>query len=221
MKLLVAVKSCKHHLMAGYHDAILRTWGKDIPEGTDLRFFTGSCWMFSAAPEEVTLQVPDDYMSLPYKTKAICDWSVQHGYDYAFLCDTDTFLIPSRLLESDFAGYDYAGRFGAMPKIGTTFNYKDACGIYPNCHPWASGGVGYFLSKKAAELVAQVKPHVWAEDMFVGQVLGPHIQSGEIKAYDIPEFECSVAWHFPRRAYGNKVYDPKLGWMEKMYAEYK
>lgn len=105
-----------------------------------------------------------------------------------------------------------------MPAIGTTFHYRDAHGNYPNCHPWASGGVGYFLSRSAAQLVARSEPNVWAEDMFVGQVLGPHIQNGEITAADLP-IECESAWHFPRRKY-NCAYDPKFKWMEEMYADH-
>ena len=208
--------------MLGYHDVILNTWGKDIPPGVDLRFFSGdaACWMLNPGPEEVFLQVSDDYMSLPLKTKGIIEWSLQNGYGYTFLCDTDTFLIPDKLMRTSFPKYDYAGRFGAMPAIGTTFHYRDAHGDYPNCHPWASGGVGYFVSRKAGELVARSQPEVWAEDLWIGQVLGPHIQAGTITASDLP-IECDSAWHFPRRSHNNESYDPKFRWMEKMYAENK
>ena len=221
MKTLIAVKSCNQHWMAEYHDPIKATWAKDIPPGVDLRFFTGNSasWLLYD-PAIVHLNVPDDYMSLPLKTKAILEWSLKNGYDFSFLCDTDTFIIPRRLFSSGYDKFDYAGRFGPKHPVGTTFNYTDKFGKYPNCYPWASGGVGYFLSKKASLLLSQDTPSYWAEDLWVGQVLGPYIRSGEIRASDLP-IECDSAWHFPRQKYGNASYDPRFGWMEQMYADHR
>lgn len=221
-RVLIAVKSCYGHRQAGYHDIIRKTWGQDVPPGVDLRFFIGypDSNFESKHADDVCLGAPDEYIELPRKTKAILGWSVWNQYDFTFLCDNDTFLIPRLLLQSGFENYDYAGRFGAMPAIGTTWHYRDAHGDYPDCHPWASGGVGYFVSRKAAEILRVTAPSVWAEDMWVGQVLGPRIQSGEIRAADL-QIECQSAWHFPRRSYNQHPYDPKFGWMEKMYAEHR
>ena len=220
MKLLIAVKSCRVHQESGYHDAILNTWGKDLPLGVDLRFFVGNSDSPKPKTEKtICLGVPDDYMSLPLKTKAIVGWSLWNEYDHCFCCDTDTFTIPTRLLKCGFEKFDYSGRFGAMPKIGTTFRYKDAHQTVEECHCWASGGVGYFLSNKAARIVSESEPNHWAEDCYVGQTLGPHIQSGNIIASDLL-IECVSSWHFPRRSYNNQPYDPKFGWLEKMQKEY-
>lgn len=222
MKLLIAVKSCMRDWMAGHHEVIRKTWGQDAYPLADLQFFygDGAGWMLGSDFDEQHLQVPDNYLSLPYKTKAICSWSLIREYDYTFLCDTDTYTIPSKLVRSGFEKYDYSGRFGRQPAVGTTFHYRDQYGDYPLCHPWASGGVGYFLSKKAAEVIAINTPNVWAEDMFVGQCIGPHVQAGTLTASDIP-IECESAWHFPRRSYNNESYDLKYGWMEKMYNDYR
>jgi hypothetical protein len=218
---LFAIKSCQAHRDAGYHDIIMNTWGKDVE---NIRFFQGlvdgGLDANPKSPLDVCLNVPDDYMSLPVKTRAISSWSVLNDYDFTFFCDTDTFLVPRLLLQSGFEKFDYSGRFGAMPAIGDTFYYRDPQGVYPNCHPWASGGVGYFLSKKAAAYIAESKPEVWAEDMFVGQCLGPRIQAGEVSASDLP-IECQSAWHFPRRQFSNECYNPKFVWMESMYAEHR
>jgi hypothetical protein len=231
-KLLIAVKSCLRDVENGYNETIRDTWGKDI-KGADLKFFIGdgwdpynpvspeygNSWSMRLEDDEILMHVRDDYDGLPYKTKWIAYWS-EVRYDHVFLCDTDSYIIPSRLIYCGFQNYDLAGRFGCMPKLGSTFDYKDQRGSYPNSHPWPSGGVGYFLSKKAAEIVADAEIKVWAEDMHVGQVLGPHIQSGEIKAWDIPDFEANISWHFPRRQYDNHPYDLSYGWMQKMFKEY-
>lgn len=221
MRLLIAIKSCQEHRLAGHHGSILNTWGKDVPSDVDLRFFIGDAGRFEPKSDQtVCLGCPDEYAGLPRKTKAILGWSLWNGYDYTFLCDTDTFVIPNHLLRCGFESWDYSGRFGPSPQIGTTFEYRDEHQTIEKCHPWASGGIGYFLSRKAAELVARSWPTQWAEDLHVGQVLGPHIQAGEITAADIPDFECNISWHFPQRKYRCK-YDPRLRWMETMYNDSK
>jgi len=221
VRILLAVKSCQAHCIAGYHEAILNTWGKNVPSSVNLQFFIGDTegYFESKDNQTIYLDAPDDYMSLPLKTKAIVRWSLWNQYDYTFLCDTDTFIIPDRLLRCGFEKFDYSGRFGTEHLAGITFHYQDPKGNYLDCHPWASGGVGYFLSRKAAEIIVRKQPKVWAEDMFVGQALGPHIQTGVITASDL-SIECQCAWHFPRRQYNNQVYDPKFGWMQEMQKQY-
>ena len=218
-RLLVAVKSCQRDRALGHHKTIRQTWGRDIQD-FDLLFFTGPGE--SNNLDEVTLDVADDYDSLPSKTREILRYSLQRGYDFTFLCDTDTFLILRRLLSCGFENWDYSGRIGSFPAIGTTFSYKDGRGYTnPNCHPWASGGLGYFLSRKAAEIVASAEPISWAEDLSVGQILGPFIQMGEIIAKDIPDFDAGISWHYPAHRLGWDK-DVKLAaWMKSMYEAHR
>ena len=206
-KVLIAVKSCHDDLDKGCHQTIRETWGKYIVDPT-LRFFQGrtsgfECNVIDEIQDVVILPVLDDYDHLPFKTKEILEYSLSAGYDYTFLCDVDTFLIPSKLLQTDFQNYDYSGRFGSEPKIGTTFSYKDGRGIrHEHCHPWASGGFGYFLSRKAAQIVVDTESKMWAEDMMVGDILGPKIISGEIKAADLQHFENEASYHYPAHRFG-------------------
>ncbi len=219
MRLLIAVKSCRRDKERGDHQVIRDTWGKHIPENANLLFFMGYVPHYMLENDEVMVDAPDDYDNLAYKTRAIARWFLDTVYDFVFFCDNDTFIVPERLIRCGFQNYDVAGRFGSLHSLGTTFHYRDPKGVYPDCHPWPSGGIGYFLSRKAAEIIAHQEQTLFVEDMQVGQVLGPLIQMGKITAYDIPSFECNVSWHFPRRAYGNQVYNPSLGWHEKMQEE--
>jgi hypothetical protein len=229
-KLLIAVKSCQQDADRGYHDAILETWGKrlwEVSNDADILFFTGSnhpgftnfCIAYDL-PETILMDVSDDYNSLPFKTREILRYVLVHrDHDYVFLCDTDTYIVPDLLLKSGFEQYDYSGRFGNSPAIGTMFPYTDGRGIhYDACHPWASG-MGYFLSRKAAEIVADTEPDLWAEDMYVGASLGPYIQSGEITAANL-DIENKCLWHFPKRLYGGHPYDLKFGWMKQMQEQH-
>ena len=224
MKILVAIKSCHDDLNKGCHQTIRQTWGKDIPSFVSLKFFVGGGnieYHPSDHADEINLRCQDDYDSLPSKTKEICQWSWMRGYDFTFLCDVDTFLIPSKLMKTDFQKFDYSGRIGIEHKLGVPFRYKDGRGrVRPKCYTWASGGFGYFLSRKASKYVsdAVIDPAEWAEDVYIGDVLGPYIGRGIITASNLEHFENEASWHYPAHRLGwNRQTTQE--WMKKMYQE--
>jgi hypothetical protein len=224
MTLAIAVKSCYRDQKDGFHQVIRETWGKRLP-GT-VQFFVGVYgWPARNAMgyDEVGLACPDDYDSLPFKTKAICNWFVHYTTcSHIFLCDTDTFIIPSKLLTCGYENYDLLGyiqrpftdvfRYTAVGREGRTE-------IQEYCRPWPSGGLGYFLSRRAAQLVADSKPTSWAEDLWIGQLLSPRIAAGEMTGLDHKNFAGVISWHFPQARYG-KRYDPSTNWMQEMYKEH-
>lgn len=220
MRLLIAIKSCAHDANRGDHNVIRNTWGKDIREA-DLRFFMGGDTSYlGLMDDEVMVDAPDNYRGLPYKTREILRWSITKNYDQTFLADTDTFIIPVKLITCGFEKHDYFGR-NTWP-FGST-RYYEAPGRNgdfwksSDCYPWMSGGCGYFLSKKAAEIIAVREPNCWAEDLWVGQVLGPFYNNREIK---MANMDSGITWHFPQNDYRSQ-YDPKFGWMEKMYKDFQ
>lgn len=198
-KLLVAVKSCHRDRIEGFHQAIAATWARDFDKDVIVKCFVGvepnqsrfmghpSGSAITLASNEVLVDAPDDYMSLPFKTREICRWSLSRMIDHVFLCDCDTFVNAKALRELNYSIFDYAGFFrGGDEEVGRQFEYQDHMGKYPECWSWASGGIGYFLSKRACLEVADTYPRVWAEDMYVGQIMGPHIRRGEILAGALP-----------------------------------
>jgi hypothetical protein len=221
-KLLISIKSCRRDWMRGDHDVIRSTWGKDVPEGVDLRFFMGTeSYRLCTDGDEEWLDVKDDYDSLPQKVKAIFKWALEKQYDYIFLADTDTFVIPKRLIALPFQDYDLSGRFGKIKPIGETFRYIDGRDIvYDPCWPWPSGGCGYFVSAKGADYILRTGFTGWAEDIQSGQALGPLEKLGLVKIGDLEDLECKASWHFPRWKYNQEVYHPRYGWQEKMYKEH-
>lgn len=215
MRLLIGVKSCSRDLENGSHEVIRQTWGRDV-QGADLRFFIGRGEISKA--DEVAVDAPDDYDSLPLKTREILRWSIVSRYDFTFLCDTDTFVVPSKLMTCGFDSFDVSGRFnGHDPKDGP-FHYRDERGEYPLIYPWPSGGWGYFISKAAAEIVVANDPNVWAEDMYVGQALGPDVVSGKIKARHLLHLSNCVSWHHPGARAG--LEKPISDWMKSMQERY-
>jgi len=225
VKLLIAVKSCQAHLARGDHNVIRSTWGKDAKAlGIDVRFFVGADAK-SYQSDEVHIKCGDDYNALPYKTREICRWANGKMVDYIFLCDNDTFLridtMMAWLQKIQFGKYDYAEKISEP--VNRPFKYQHTgregqMEYHERCYPWASGGFGYFLSRKAFQEIAFETPISQCEDLWVGQVLGKLAAQGEISILSTPANVYS--WHHPEHG---EIYDiAKLkSWMEMMYKEQK
>jgi hypothetical protein len=158
-RVLVAIESCQKDRWK--HKAIRDTWLKDLCV-TEVKFFMGCVPTAIDAPldDEVLLPVDDFYEALPFKTQTICRWALRHDFDFVFKCDTDTLINPWELVLSAFTPtWDYMGGE----------NEDDS--PYGRIQ-FASGGAGYFLSKKALTLVAEAASiKTAAEDVFVAYTL--------------------------------------------------
>ena len=108
----------------------------------------------SLADRYLLLPGPSDYLSLPQRTRAFCQWAIaRDDWDYLFKCDDDTYVSISRLirypLTADYIGAEW------RPGVG-----------------YASGGAGYFLSRRAAEVVAEhLTQKEGPEDVYVRDAL--------------------------------------------------
>jgi len=149
VRILIAIKSC--HRDWEQEQICRETWlsvfehGRSVAGGggtafhiADYLFFRGIDGNLLQTPPDdvVSLPVCDDYISLPFKTQAICRYTLEHTYDYAFLADTDTYVDVLRLMQSGFERWPYSGWAW------------DGKGGY------ASGGSGYWLDRTCMALVA-------------------------------------------------------------------
>lgn len=152
---------------------VLDTWAKDVPPEMDLRIFMGGPF-FLPVGNFIHLNVEDDYAHLPQKVVAICRWAVEQEYDWMLKVDDDTYVWPQRALEEiRWKQWDYAGYSAHLGSI--------------------SGGPGYWLSRKAMQIVAESTPHTWAEDKCVEEVLR---QNG-IKGYALNATHlCGLVEHW-------------------------
>ncbi len=137
----------------------LSTWMADADRAGVQSVFLLGC-PAAVVPERIGAHAlacpcPDDYTSLPQRTLWFCRWALNGDWDYLFKCDDDTYISIPRLCGYDPSGRDYVGAEW-RPGVG-----------------YGSGGAGYFLSRRAAQIVAQrLSPHkTGAEDLLVGQVL--------------------------------------------------
>ncbi len=209
LKILIAIESCVRDMQNGSHQVIRETWGRDLIN-VDLKFFIGSSEeKRELQNDEIQVNAGDDYEHLSFKTKEIFRWSVTQGYDFIFKCDVDTFILPSRLFACQFERHDYTGFFTTNPHAK---------------YHYASGGIGYFLSRRAAGAVIDSVPsaglHTWCEDLWVGQVLGPKIQTaenpeGEFSELQPTKFENYMAWHVNTNRHGP---ERNHKWLRSHYA---
>jgi galactosyltransferase len=135
---------------------IKATWLKDV----DIPYK----WFFGSSPEgqfpqedEVFLDCPDDYHSLPYKTRAIAQWAVANGYDRIIKVDDDTYI--------------HWDRFRTRPLLSDPdIEYSGTCWAW-DTPGYAYGGC-YVLAGKMLQAVAnaEIKEHITVEDAWVGGV---------------------------------------------------
>src|SRR6202521_691042 len=217
MKTLIAVLSCELYRTNGNNQAMHDTWLPLVRDaGADYRIFMGNGSTCSQ-PDEVFLAVPDDYLHVTYKARAMYSWALANGYDYIFKCFPDTYVNPGRLMRSGFENYDYVGNFACTPAVGPAY---------------CTGGAGYWLSRRAYEKLvgtsiptdiivdvpqdrrplrtgrAPTRPILpptkklvtnilsWAEDKFTGETLYKH---ADIKMHHDLRYEEKVLGQGPEQ----------------------
>lgn len=138
-------------------EAVRSTWWQDVAShpGLEAQFFYGKTEagfeLRTFAEDETLLDCPDDYASLPLKTRAICKWALEHDFEFVFKCDDDTAVYVDRLV---------AEIIRMRPEYGGYLNGNVI-----------SGGPGYILSRRAMKYVAEMNPQSWAEDVSVAAAL--------------------------------------------------
>jgi hypothetical protein len=182
--------SCIPDAQNGSHDTIRRTWAAHMVPGLDYKIFMGQGTR-DLAPDEVQLDAPDGpwTQGLCEKSQAMKKWALEHGYDGMLKLDSDTYVSPKRFMSSGFEKYDYIGYFPYIPDgTGPGFRHHQTPeGPVPPAadgrgkYIYASGGAGYYLSKRALEaMVAAPQDNlrldnngIPSEDLWIPNVLFP------------------------------------------------
>jgi hypothetical protein len=196
-KVLIAIPACWHYAYGAHKlngierqtdgrvEAVRSTWAKDVAvfsDYVDLKFFYGRSpnSKMTPRPDEVFLNVLDDYDHLPHKMQAIYRWAFEHKYDYVFKCDDDTFVKIDRLMRTDYENHDQMGFF------------RCRCKDQSRCQDYITGGCGYFLSRRALQLLVNAPLTHWAEDFNTGKILRSH----RLKPVGHPGFIPGFDKHF-------------------------
>jgi hypothetical protein len=153
----------------------------------------------NAAPkwpdEAILMGVKDDYHHTYEKNNAIIRWALARGCNHLFTCDVDTYVVVPRLLACEFEEHDYMGH---------------------RCDEGhAGGGYGYWLSRRAMEILRDDPPNGSAayNDLGIGMKLLVH----GIPVHHDPGFgDGFLTAHLGDSV--NKVYDPQ--WMYQYHERF-
>ena len=171
MKLLIAipVKTSPHY--AKRFEICKETWLKNVPPdgATDAVFceeFPVCYKGFFDAELGLTEINQHDNAHDPirtWRTKLMVKYAYDNGYDYIFRVDSDAYVWINRLWTCGFQNHDYMGWCLQAPQ-----------GEW--CVNTAHGGVGFFLSRKAMEIVMNAPVEKYADgkywgDLWAGQQL--------------------------------------------------
>ena len=176
---LIAIRSCVRDAKRGDNQASRDTWLKDVKYyGYDYKFFIGDGtptgevepkvttewgWQYKGRKQESISEIvpktdeeilhcPDDYFHMSYKLREICRYAVRNKFDYIFTPCDDVYVDVYRLRCSGFEGHDYVGNFW-------------------NNNPYAHGGPGFWLSKKAFTILANANVTSTHDDDWTGKVM--------------------------------------------------
>ena len=237
MKILIAVVSCHAYKSCGYRpklpsgsrsESIRATWKNLVPDGVDFKFFLGR-GPGTPKPDEVFLNVADEFFAAARKVQGIIRYAFEHGYDYVLNCADDVFVNVPAILKSDFVNYDYVGN-ATNPGLSKV-PFRFCCGF------------AMWLSRKAMEIVSKAEVPwsdfekefdfeaykrldnigkiPWHDDLWVGQVLS----ASGIEAHDDEHYIVSVCEDnggpstYPLdKAYAVHI-TPKFELMETLYRE--
>ena len=204
--LLIAVVTCNAYRDRA--DAVRRTWGRDAKH---ILYVIGR----PSGPEEIVgdtlfLDCPDTYESLTQKSFALCRYIRDHlNFDRVFKCDDDT-LVNVAALEAahcpaDFFGYVHS----ETPSEGWRLHKgRRSQGVYRG--PWVSGGLGYFLSRRAVSVLADCRdPEILGKEMFEDKAVSDALRLAGILPARLPGQACDGflqrtidGWAFSEHALG-------------------
>lgn len=160
-----------------FAEASRQTWIKNI-QGADYKIFYGhglsgrrrtddivEPGFYEPAFDEIQLDVPDGYMDVCTKIHEIIRWAYEQGYDYLFKVDDDTYVLPDRLLASDFTNHDFVG--------GESFGIDEHKRLFKYQGGVNASGPGFWLSRKSMEIVLRYpRPgHASPDEPWLGWIM--------------------------------------------------
>jgi hypothetical protein len=184
--------SCVRDRENGRQQAAERTWTRAWPGTIDYKFVIGGGAMASSSHDFVCNE-PDTYDGVPAKFRAARKFALDRGYNHIFHACIDTWINIPRLLTSGFENHDYTG--------------------YRCDEGHGSGGMGYWTSAKAAQVLMDTPYNGDYEDRWVGAALASAgISLYEDRRYSSPANpnrpHDEITLHLSR---GTDNYDPQ--WM--------
>jgi len=165
MQYLIGVTTCH---VPKYRDKILaqrQTWWQDAGGVIDVHWFYGGLptdpRRIYSYPEDVFLTASGDaYLERPSKIRGMCRWALASGYDWVLKTDDDVYIDIPRLLNVAPTREDYVGR---------AVEFRDR--VTKRVTVKFASGFGYWLSRKAMQVIADAPDFTGLEDRWVAEQL--------------------------------------------------
>ena len=132
-----------------------QTWLKDCP--CDYKFFSDA----DLGLTEIDQHKNDIDPIRTMRTKLMVKYAYDNGYDFVFRVDSDAYVWVNRLLACGFEQWDYSG-WCLQAQQGEW------------CVNTAHGGVGFFLNRKAMEIVMNAPVERYADRKYWGDLWAGH-----------------------------------------------
>lgn len=174
-KFIIAILTCEKN--KDRLEAVRETWVKDLTENFKVFYvFARPGEKTELRGSNLYLDCADNYENIPGKIISLYNFLIANfDFDYIYKCDDDTYVNIQALLELDLEDKDYVGNF--VKNEETTI---DRTAHYGKCAdkslevpyrgefitPWARGGRGYFLSKRATIELCKLATHQDISDLF-------------------------------------------------------
>jgi hypothetical protein len=194
--LLILMLCAPHHRE---QQALYRSvWQHCLPKHVSLWFVEGGVDVSgSAEVHGDVLYVPcvESYECLAQKVfQAIHYYVHATSFSYLFKCDVNTYVNISKLAEYPYEGMDYIGAMVAHDCYNTRWHLGKCQSGYwndkpnPNPHrgPFAAGGVGYFLSRKSANIISAYGQDIAKCELYEDKMVGDILRSHDIRCCDDP-----------------------------------
>ena len=179
--------------------AVRQTWAHQHPEIFPIKYIFDRTHK-DPWPDELVLDAPIGLLNTSFKTQKAAEWALEHGYDHAFFVPTDCYVALPRLLTSGYEKHDYTG-----------FHSYDEHHI--------GGGSGYWLSRRALQVVAGYKAYPDYEDRWVGSACKDAgisaVHDQRYRSWEQPPVKGAITKHL---SHGTNDYDPI--WMFMTHEQY-
>ncbi len=98
------------------------------------------------------------------RTQLMVRWALEHGYDYLFRTDTDSYVWVNRLMACGYEQHDYMGWCVGYPR------HLEKDWAMNTAH----GGVGFILSRRSMEIVATAPVEKYSDGKYWGDLWAGH-----------------------------------------------
>ncbi len=218
MRYLIGVTTCHIPKYRPKVQAQRETWVRDAEGIIDVRFLYGRVplekgpVLLELATDSVILACGDGYLERPGKIKGVCQWALDHDYDWVFKTDDDVYIDISTLMRVAPAHVgDYFGR---------PVEFKDR--VTKKVTVRFASGFGYWLSRRAMQVIADAPDFTGLEDRWVAEQL---LAAGITLTADserylacYPGIEPPAVWRLPATRQGAAFCEFHPAKMHEMHA---